>query len=313
MPIQINGSTGVVPQSWTTATRPTGLTPGQGGWNSTINSFEIFLGNGRWQAVASEAYTIEYLIVAGGGSGGVSTYGGQNGAGAGGGGAGGLLTGVGLLVVPGTSYSILVGAGGAAVTNAVGSYYQGLPGSNSSAFSLTAIGGGSGGGGGAIGGSGGSGGGSGWGNTSPSSGTLGQGNAGGPGQGNVAPYWGGAGGGAGAAGTNAGVGGVGLASSITGSSQFYGGGGGPTDVYGTARAGGSGGGGASGLNGTSGQINTGGGGGAGSSGGATSGAGGSGVVIVRYLGTTQRATGGIVTLNGGYVIHTFNSSGTFVA
>lgn len=312
MPIQINGSTGVVPQSWTTATRPTGLTPGQGGWNSTINSFEIFLGNGRWQAVASDAYTIEYLIVAGGGSGGLSSYSNPNGAGAGGGGAGGLLTGVGLSVVPGTSYSILVGAGGAAVTNPAGGYYSGNPGANSSAFSLTAIGGGYGGGN-LIGGNGGSGGGSGWATTSPTSGTLGQGNAGGAGQGSAVPYWGGSGGGAGAAGTNGGAGGIGVASSITGSSVFYAGGGGPTQVNGAASLGGAGGGGAGGLNGTSGQINTGGGGGAGSSASGTSGAGGSGVVIVRYLGTTQRATGGIVTLNGGYVIHTFNSSGTFVA
>jgi hypothetical protein len=31
------------------------------------------------------------------------------------------------------------------------------------------------------------------------------------------------------------------------------------------------------------------------------------------LGTTQRATGGVVTITGGYVIHTFNSSGNYVA
>jgi hypothetical protein len=41
-------------------------------------------------------------------------------------------------------------------------------------------------------------------------------------------------------------------------------------------------------------------------------AGGSGIVIVRYLGS-QRATGGTVTSSGGYTIHTFTSSGTFTA
>jgi len=40
-------------------------------------------------------------------------------------------------------------------------------------------------------------------------------------------------------------------------------------------------------------------------------AGGSGIVIVRYVGD-QRATGGTVTSDSGYTIHTFTSSGTFV-
>jgi hypothetical protein len=40
------------------------------------------------------------------------------------------------------------------------------------------------------------------------------------------------------------------------------------------------------------------------------GSGGSGIVIVRYLGA-QRATGGTVTSSGGYSIHTFTTSGTF--
>jgi hypothetical protein len=58
--------------------------------------------------------------------------------------------------------------------------------------------------------------------------------------------------------------------------------------------------------GANGLVNTGGGGGA-------SGNGGSGVVIIRYLGSVQRATGGTVTITGGYVIHTFTSSGTYTA
>jgi hypothetical protein len=59
--------------------------------------------------------------------------------------------------------------------------------------------------------------------------------------------------------------------------------------------------------GTSGGTNLGGG------GGGAGGNGGSGVVIIRYLGSVQRSTGGTVTITGGYVIHTFTSSGTFIA
>jgi hypothetical protein len=36
-------------------------------------------------------------------------------------------------------------------------------------------------------------------------------------------------------------------------------------------------------------------------------------VIIRYSGSVQRATGGTVTITGGYVIHTFTSSGTYTA
>jgi hypothetical protein len=46
--------------------------------------------------------------------------------------------------------------------------------------------------------------------------------------------------------------------------------------------------------------------------GATGAAGGSGVVIISYPGS-QRATGGTVTSSGGQTIHTFNSSGSFIA
>jgi hypothetical protein len=42
------------------------------------------------------------------------------------------------------------------------------------------------------------------------------------------------------------------------------------------------------------------------------GAGGSGIVIISYLGS-QRGTGGTVTSSGGYTIHTFTSSGTYNA
>jgi hypothetical protein len=39
-------------------------------------------------------------------------------------------------------------------------------------------------------------------------------------------------------------------------------------------------------------------------------AGGSGVVVVAYLGS-QRGSGGTVTSSGGYTFHTFTSSGTY--
>jgi hypothetical protein len=41
-------------------------------------------------------------------------------------------------------------------------------------------------------------------------------------------------------------------------------------------------------------------------------AGGSGIVIIRYLGS-QIGSGGAVTSSGGYTYHTFTSSGTFTA
>jgi hypothetical protein len=46
--------------------------------------------------------------------------------------------------------------------------------------------------------------------------------------------------------------------------------------------------------------------------GGTGGAGGSGIVIISYLGP-QRGFGGTVTQSGGYTIHTFTSSGTYNA
>jgi hypothetical protein len=61
-------------------------------------------------------------------------------------------------------------------------------------------------------------------------------------------------------------------------------------------------------------VNSGGGGGGGCFEGATSrpnASGGSGIVIVRYLGS-PRATGGTITQGGGYTIHTFTTSGNLV-
>jgi hypothetical protein len=74
-------------------------------------------------------------------------------------------------------------------------------------------------------------------------------------------------------------------------------------------SGGSGGGGGATVNGT---VNTGGGAGGNPPSGFPDRNGGSGIVIVRYLGA-QRGTGGTVTSAGGYTYHTFTSSGTFVS
>lgn len=280
--------------------------------------------------------TAEYLIVGGGGGGG--RYGG-------GGGAGGFLTG--NVTVTATSYNIVVGSGGSGHLGDAQSGGAGISGGNSSAFSLTAIGGGGGGnygnptGGAGLNGGSGGGGGLSNGGAVPAGGlgTLGQGNNGGSGLSSWnGDFQGGGGGGAGAvgfnggsAGTNsAGRGGVGLQSSITGTATYYAGGGGGS-TGGTATPGGLGGGG-SGLN-TSGSIaadgtsNTGGGGGGTRDttiGGVyRAGNGGSGVVIVRYATgvapavSYPNASGGTVTTTvvtslGSkitYKTHLFTSSG----
>ena len=40
--------------------------------------------------------------------------------------------------------------------------------------------------------------------------------------------------------------------------------------------------------------------------------GGKGIVIIRYAGAVQLATGGTVSTPSGYVVHTFTGDGTFV-
>lgn len=267
---------------------------------------------------------VEYLIVAGGGSGGIGEAN-PAGDGAGGGGGGGVLTNVGrtsLSISPNQSYTIVVGNGGSNGT-----------GSNSSAFGLTAIGGGRGGdvrnGGVTSGGSGGGAGGNcndvSQGPRTGGAGTAGQGNRGGNDLATGCSLRGGrGGGGAGFAAADAALsegtsGGDGVISYISGTGIYYGGGGGGGrgSSSGVGGAGGLGGGG-SGSNGTvsavAGTNNTGGGGGGGASAGSGSpqlnGAnGGSGIVIIRYQGP-QKAIGGTVTSNGEYTIHTFTTVGS---
>ena len=260
-------------------------------------------------------YTITSLVVSGGASGGERV--------GGGGGGGGVLTGSSTVSV-GTTLTIVVGAGGAAVGNAGATGVQGASGSASS-FSLGTIS--PGGGGGAYSGvaalSGGCGGGGpGFNTNTGGSGTAGQGFAGGTG---VSGGTGtGGGGGAGAVGGNGsgstgGAGGAGFSSSITGTAVNYaGGGGGGSDSAGAGGAGGGGAGASGTANATAGTVNTGGGGGgarnSADAGGVYSGAGGSGVVILSIPSSnyTGIVTGSpTVTTSGGNTIVTFTASGSY--
>jgi hypothetical protein len=249
----------------------------------------------------SQALTADLLVVGAGGGGGEL---------GGGGGAGGLLLQSGRSLSSGVGYTVTINGGGA---GAVGYGNQGGAGGNAVFDTSTAIGGGGGGGG--AGGNGGSGGGAG----STTAGSSTQGNSGGAtGYGNAGgAYTSGAGrgGGGGAGGVGGGGftrnyghdGGIGLTNSLINAmggatlagqqvgSNFYfaGGGGGSGDSGGINQdsIGGFGGGGAGkgkvASTGVAGTANTGGGGGGGGhNSGATypGGAGGSGIVIVRYLG-----------------------------
>lgn len=291
----------------TTAQRPTTPVNGMTRYNTTLGQFEVYQ-NGGWTTYAL-SYSVDYLVVAGGGAGGYDSAG--NG---GGGGAGGYLTGS-LFALSNSSYSVTIGAGGAGT--ATGSSIVGSNGGNSAFGSNTATGGG---GGGAYnnlnGNSGGSGGGGGQTTGAGGSGTSGQGNAGGT----NSYIAGSGGGGAGAVGVSSstslgGNGGAGLNWQSLGT--YYAGGGGGSNHSSAGSQGGIGGNGGGG-NGhyqstvaVAGTANTGGGGGGGGEA-KGSGSGGSGVVIVRYLGG-QKGTGGTVTSAGGYTYHTFTSSGTFTA
>ena len=235
---------------------------------------------------------VEYLIVAGGGGGGAWTTGsGSNNPAGGGGGAGGLLNG--FLGVSPQSYPVIVGGGGTGKTNTL----ESAQGGSSSAFGVTAVGGGRGGSRSSTnGGAGGSGGG-GANGSNGGAGTSGQGFAG---QNSVSSR-GGGGGGFAATGVfttgRAGTGGDGLFVDWAdvaglGDNGYFAGGGGGSGRTGSFLPGfgGLGGGGnavqgvGSGDNGEDGQANTGGGGGAaeGSANLGFGGNGGSGIVIIRY-------------------------------
>jgi RHS repeat-associated protein len=252
----------------------TTVAPATGGTITASGGYTIHTFAGSGTFTASQALTVEALVVAGGGGGGGGLINTMN---AGGGGGGGVRD-ASALSLSATAYSVTVGAGGASGTN----------GGNSSFFSLTALGGGHGAHAayaapGAYGGSGGGegtaqGGGAG-------AGASGQGTAGAPGAG--APYYEGGGGGGASSGGSGINGGHGYGSWITGGAAYYGGGGGAgtnDSVGGPGGLGGGGsGGGSSAASGANGAANTGGGGGGSAQWSSTGGSGGSGVVIVRYL------------------------------
>jgi hypothetical protein len=268
--------------------------------------------------------SVDYLVVAGGASGGGNYQGA-------GGGAGGYRTTIGgtaLTVATGVNYTVTVGAGGASV-NTTG--VPGNDGGNSVFGSITSTGGGGGGCNSVNGRNGGSGGGAGAPGPAPSSqagqaSPSGQGNNGGIGwDGTATCTLSGGGGGAGAVGGNSsqtcgggtgsgGNGGAGLSNNITGSSVTYAGGGaGGTDTgSGSGGTGGAGGGGNGGRTNSSagqpGAANLGGGGGGSTTNGAFngSGAGGSGIVILRWL-----TSAGTLTVGSGLTADATGTTGSY--
>jgi hypothetical protein len=267
----------------------------------------------------------DYLVVAGG-AGGAGTRGG-------GGGAGGLLSGTGISVSPGTTYSITVGSGGLGGAQVA----DGANGSNSVFSTYTATGGGGGGTYSDNGLSGGSGGGGGA-NHTGGAGTSGQGYAGGAGETPpVSYYTAGGGGGAGQAGaagtdlTSGGVGGNGLTTTIitttvatsrsvgqvSGGNVYFAGGGGGGSFKPATTAGGLGGGGIGGIDNTQpspSPANTGGGGGGGgvaTGNGAYGGNGGSGCVIIALTQAAASTTGSptLDVISGKYV-YIFKGNGS---
>jgi len=298
--------------------------------SSTLAAYYLAVdGNGVVFKTPLLGYAANILGVAGGGSGG-----GTGSFRGGGGGAGGVIQ-IASALVPGSTYSVIVGNGGLATTA------LGTNGGNSSFGTFNAIGGG----GGASGSTttNGLNGGSGGGGNAITSGTAGvggiatanQGNNGGAGS--VGSFSGGGGGGGGGgigtAGLNisaggGGAGGIGIASTIyDGTIKYYGGGGGGSNRYTGSPTnvplGGNGGGGNGFANAstiaTSGTANTGGGGGGtdNNSSSYVAGNGGSGIVIISYNSPTQLATGGTITSytsgSSTFWVHTFTNSGNFIS
>ena len=276
------------------ATTPTGGTITSYSDGGTDYKVHSFLADGVF--TTGKTASVDYLAVGGGGG----SCGGS--AGAGGGGAGGFRTDTGFSIAA-AAHAITVGDGGAAGTGSDGTG-RGGDGEDSVFSTITSTGGGGGAGGlgsvagvraGETGGSGGGGryaGAGGAGNTpstSPSQGNNGGGST------QASDRGGGGGGGAGAVGADGtssvgGNGGIGTANSLrTNVAVTYAGGGGGGALGGTPSTGGAGGGGNGQVTGgstqTGGSANTGGGAGAnGDSVSAVAGAaGGSGIVVIRYV------------------------------
>jgi len=271
--------------------------------------YHIFTGGGTF--TPNQAFNIEYLVIGGGGGGADGWRGGGGGAGGYRSSVSGEKTGGGgnaesAVAVTAQAYTITVGTGGAggAAANGTNGTVSSIAGSGFT--TITALGGGGGGGNyvadadGNAGGSGGGGGGyngdagEGGSASSPTQGYVGGNGLSGTGSGNSIGGGGGGSGGVGYAGVSGtgntgGDGGVGLSSSITDSATMRGGGGGAGNYDSSnVTVGGSGGGGAGGTGNpaspgpVAGTANTGGGGG-GQSTTADGAAGGSGIVIIRYV------------------------------
>ena len=245
-----------------------------GGTITTSGAYTIHTFTSSGTFTPNGANSVDWLVVAGGGGGG----GNPSSDSGGGGGAGGFRTGTGLGVTA-TAYTVTIGAGGAGGAQQNGSAGNGAKGGNSVFGSISSTGGGFGGGPGHTnsGGPGGSGGGGGSGyNTGSTNGDPGAGNQGGysPVEGYAGTattysyYWtAGAGGSASGQPTDynpASGGGGGVANSYSGSSVTYAEGG-------------------DGQGGIVSVANTGNGGDGGGNAAANGRAGGSGIVIIRYL------------------------------
>jgi hypothetical protein len=281
------------------------------GCTSTPRTAVVAAVNSLPQAASITGTSVDYLVVGGGGGGGDT----------GGGGGGGGQVKTGSVSLLSGSFAVTIGNGGSGGTSAGTAAANGGSSTLSLPTPVVSIGGGGGGMGLSPNGlSGGNGGGGGHLNNGNPPGVGGSAAVGGFAGGNANNIIGGGGGGAGGAGGSAtgSNGGIGVSSSISGSATFYGGGGGGGSwQVGTGPGlGGQGGGGSGGTAysplATAGAANTGGGGGGSGNSQSTPVAknGGSGIVIVRYLGSPT-GTGGTITQVGGYTIHTFNSNGTF--
>ena len=277
-----------------------------GGAVTTSGNYRIhtFTAGGNFVVPAGFSGNVEYLIVAGGGSGGSINL--NSTIGAGGGGGGGLITSVASLSAQ--TYAVVVGVGGTGISPGSNN------GSNSSFNGQTATGGGAGGHQGDNTTSKGKNGGSGGGGRNAQSGGTGvasQGNNGGLSPATTANRGSGGGGGANGVGgiTSSGTGGTagpGFTSSISGGSATY-------AVGGVGGGGGQ----AASSNGANATANTGnGGGGATASTNSTArsgGNGGSGIVIIRYIdpsgGTWSSSNATVASVNSSGAV-TANCAGT---
>ena len=86
----------------TTAQRPATAVVGMTRFNTSLAAYEVYVGTGAgWVALATDSYSVNYLIVSGGGGGSFA-----------GAGAGGLLANS-ITVFSSTAYTVTIGGGGA--------------------------------------------------------------------------------------------------------------------------------------------------------------------------------------------------------